>query len=118
MDVNEHERPSNITETHKVNIKEQRFYCFSTFHSHSRVFNNEKNLHLKMSEMVQILSINVTSGHVHCSNLFWCIEIYFPVKFKSLSHRKPCNIKKNVTKLISVRKKSYTFPKYFMSKMV
>ena len=34
---------------------------------------------------------------------------------KCLSHRKPCNIKKkNVTKLISVRKKSYTFSKYLM----
>jgi hypothetical protein len=34
--------------------------------------------------------------------------------FKCLSHRKPCKIPKNVTKLISVRKKSYTFSKYLM----
>ena len=34
--------------------------------------------------------------------------------FKCLSHRKSCNIPKNVTKLISVRKKSYTFSKYLM----
>jgi hypothetical protein len=31
MDVNEHERLSNITLRHKV--KEQCFYCFSTFQS-------------------------------------------------------------------------------------
>jgi hypothetical protein len=34
--------------------------------------------------------------------------------FKCLSHRKSCNIPKNVTKLISVRKKGYTFSKYLM----
>jgi hypothetical protein len=34
--------------------------------------------------------------------------------FKCLSHRKPCKIQKFVTKLISVRKKSYTFSKYLM----
>ena len=33
---------------------------------------------------------------------------------KCLSHRKPCKIQKNVTKVISVRKKSYTFSKYLM----
>ena len=34
---------------------------------------------------------------------------------KCLSHQKPCNIKKkNVTKLISVRKKRYAFSKYLM----
>jgi hypothetical protein len=34
--------------------------------------------------------------------------------FKCLSHRKPCKIQKNVTKLIALRKKSYTFSKYLM----
>ena len=34
--------------------------------------------------------------------------------FKCLSHKKSCNIQKNVTKLISVRKKGYTFSKYLM----
>ena len=34
--------------------------------------------------------------------------------FKCLSHRKPCKIQKKLTKLISVRKKSYTFSKYLM----
>ena len=33
---------------------------------------------------------------------------------KCLSHRKPCKIQKFVTKLISVRKKIYTFSKYLM----
>ena len=33
---------------------------------------------------------------------------------KCLSHRKPCKIQKNVTKLISVRTKSYSFSKYLM----
>jgi hypothetical protein len=30
------------------------------------------------------------------------------------ANRKPCKIQQNVTKLISVRKKSYTFSKYLM----
>jgi hypothetical protein len=34
--------------------------------------------------------------------------------FKYLSHRKTCKIQKNVTKLMAVGKKSYTFSKYFM----
>ena len=27
----------------QINVKEQYFYCCSTFHSHSRIFNNENN---------------------------------------------------------------------------
>jgi len=38
MDVNEHERLSNITQNLR---KEQCFNCSSSFHSHGRVFNNE-----------------------------------------------------------------------------
>jgi len=33
----------NITPRRKPKAKEQRVYCWSTFHSHSRFFNNEHN---------------------------------------------------------------------------
>ena len=49
MDVNEHERLSNITLKTQIQEKEQLSYCRSTFHSHSKVFNNENNSYLKMS---------------------------------------------------------------------
>jgi len=32
-----------------MDVNEQCFYCCSTFHSHSRVFNNEQNSYPKMS---------------------------------------------------------------------
>jgi len=41
MDVNEHDKLSNITLRHRV--KAQCFYCWSTFHSQSRVFINDNN---------------------------------------------------------------------------
>ena len=37
----------NITLQHK--LKEEDFYCCSTFHNHSRVFNKENNSYPKMS---------------------------------------------------------------------
>jgi hypothetical protein len=43
MDVNEHERVETIqvyTLT-QIKVKKQCFYYCSTFHSHSRIFNNE-----------------------------------------------------------------------------
>ena len=49
IDVNEHERLSNIKLRYKIKEKEQGFYCCPTFHSHSSVFNNEHNTHPKMS---------------------------------------------------------------------
>jgi len=39
MNVNEHERLSNITQTY-IKVKEQHVYCCSTFDSYSLVFNN------------------------------------------------------------------------------
>jgi hypothetical protein len=48
MDVNEHERLSNFTLRHKIKVKEQHFYCFYAYHSHSRVFNNENNSYPKI----------------------------------------------------------------------
>jgi len=46
MDVyNEHETIQHYT----CKVKEQRFYCCSVFHSHSRVFNNEQTSYPKMS---------------------------------------------------------------------
>jgi len=47
MDVNEHEKPSNFALRRKV--KEQRFYCCSTFQNHSRVFKNEHYSYSKTS---------------------------------------------------------------------
>jgi hypothetical protein len=32
-----------------IKVKEQSYYSYSTFHSHSRVFNNEDNSYPKMS---------------------------------------------------------------------
>ena len=43
MDVNEHERLSNITLKTQIKVKEQYLYCCSTFHRHSKVFNNKHN---------------------------------------------------------------------------
>ena len=50
MDVNEHERLSNITCRHKLKLKkkEQHFHCCSTFLSHSSVFNNRNNSYPKI----------------------------------------------------------------------
>ena len=48
MDVNEHERLSNIT-FRQNNVKEQCFNCRFTVHSHSRVFNDEHNSYPKGS---------------------------------------------------------------------
>jgi hypothetical protein len=50
MDVNEHERLSSITLKHNL----KHFHSSSTFHSHSRVFNN-----------VGVLSINVIKFKLH-----------------------------------------------------
>jgi hypothetical protein len=33
----------------QIKVKKQCFYCCSTFHSHSRVFNNEQNSYCKMN---------------------------------------------------------------------
>ena len=40
MDVNKHERLSNIT----LKVKEQCFYCCSTFHSHNSFLDNQHKL--------------------------------------------------------------------------
>jgi hypothetical protein len=50
----------------------------------------------------------------HLASYLYEIETQYAYLLKCLSHRKPCKIPKNVTKLISVRKKSYTFSKYLM----
>ena len=47
-DVNQQDRLPNITLINKLKVKEQRFYCYSTFHSHSSVFKNEHNSSSKM----------------------------------------------------------------------
>jgi len=49
MDVNEYDSQTikYYTYTH-IKVKEQCFYCCSTFQSCSRIFNNENNSYLKM----------------------------------------------------------------------
>jgi len=47
MNVNDHERPTlHLTQ---IKGKEQYFNGCSSFHGHSRVFNNENNSYLTMS---------------------------------------------------------------------
>ena len=66
MDVNEHERLSNIILRHKLKC----FYCCSAVHNHSRDINNEQNSYPKMSvkqplvcSWLVLLPINAKSGH-------------------------------------------------------
>jgi hypothetical protein len=49
MDVNEHKRLSNFNTRTQIKVKEQSFYCCSTLHRHSWVFNNE---HTSCPEMI------------------------------------------------------------------
>ena len=49
MDLNVHERLSNMTLKTPIIVKEQYFYCCSTLHCYSGVFNNENNSYHKMS---------------------------------------------------------------------
>jgi hypothetical protein len=39
-----------------MDVNEQDYYCCSTFHSHSRVFNNESNSYVKMSAKLTLAS--------------------------------------------------------------
>ena len=58
IDVNEHESISNTTLRPKL-IKEQCFYCRSTFHSHRKVFNKMNvNNHLACSGVVLLTSVH------------------------------------------------------------
>jgi hypothetical protein len=59
MDVNEHERLSNITLKTQINVNEQRFYYCSMLHSDSRLFNNENNSYPQMSVKHQASSWEV-----------------------------------------------------------
>ena len=68
MNINEHERLSNFT-LWLTNVKEQRFYCCSTFYRHSRVFYTTHNAHpnmgVKPPAVVRyslLRSINAASG--------------------------------------------------------
>ena len=45
--------PRSSTST-QIKVKEQRFYCGFTFHSHCRVFNNEHNSYHKMSLIIHV----------------------------------------------------------------
>jgi len=80
MDVNEPERLSNITLRHQV--KEQHFYCCSTYHSQSKALNNELGSYPKMSMKQPLVCswvVLFTSGHkshIWASLLFRCYLVY------------------------------------------
>jgi len=58
MDVNEHERLSNITQ----NLgKEQCFNCSSLLHSQRRVFNNEHSSHHTLNGKLPLWEVLFTS---------------------------------------------------------
>jgi hypothetical protein len=56
MDVNEHQKLLSNTLKTLIEVNEQDYYCCSTFHSHSRVFNNESNSYVKMSAKLTLAS--------------------------------------------------------------
>ena len=58
MYENEHERLSNFTLRTKIKVKEQCFYCCSTFHSQSRVLKNENNSIKNECETTSILRLS------------------------------------------------------------
>jgi len=49
MDVNEHGRLSDFTLETKLTVKEHQFHCYSPFHNHRKVFNNEHSSYTNMS---------------------------------------------------------------------
>ena len=58
--VNENEKLFNMTLKTQIKVKEQYFYCCSTFHSHNRIFNSyPKNQYLTP------LSSNLNQGEVY-----------------------------------------------------
>ena len=48
-DINDYESLSNITLRNKLKVREQRFYCCSTFHSFSNIFNKVHTSYVEMS---------------------------------------------------------------------
>jgi hypothetical protein len=52
MDVNEYERIPKFNNKTHIKVKEESLYCCSTFHSHSRVFNNEDNSYLLVTSEI------------------------------------------------------------------
>jgi len=60
MDVNGNERLSNIIQKQctliQIRIKEQCFYCCSTFHIHNWIFNNDHNSYPKVSVKISFLT--------------------------------------------------------------
>ena len=86
MDVNERERLSNVTLRHNIKVEEHCFYCCSTFHSHSKVFNNENNSYAKNecetapSLQWVVLVTSADKCHLWASssfNVICCMECYF-----------------------------------------
>jgi hypothetical protein len=70
MDVNEHERLSNLNLRHKlIKVKKPCFYCRTIFYSHSRVFNNEHEKSLKIPKEHHRLLFPV-SGLVQKKHVF------------------------------------------------
>ena len=71
MNVNEYERLTNITFICKV--EKQRFYCYSTFHSHSRVCNNDSFLKISVKRAA-------ASHALFCGSLFCLLLPFLLVK--------------------------------------
>ena len=65
-------------DTH-ITVREQPFYCCSTFHRHSRIFNNEQNSYHKMSVNLPLVfslqtwfssALKPNSRFCHCDSFF------------------------------------------------
>jgi len=73
MDVNEYERLSNITHKTQNEAKEHHFYCCSTFHSYSRVFNNESNSYTNKMSVKQTLAYSWAVFN-NCLEYVWLLK--------------------------------------------
>jgi hypothetical protein len=76
MDVNEHERLSNITIRHKWKQR-KCFYCQYAFQSHSKVFINDQFIPLKWMKWSPAYScaILLTSDYKHYTGHLYCLDV-------------------------------------------
>ena len=76
MDVNEDERLIKFDTKTQIKVEEQHFYCCSTFHSHSNIFNNgchgqivwQLDLQLPMQSVpiaIDVVSSNLDQGEMY-----------------------------------------------------
>jgi hypothetical protein len=82
----------------QIKVKEQHFYCCLTFHSHSSIFNNERNSY-PITSVIPSLELsdthyeNTTYGHLCCFviSMLFDVEgekrdVYILVLFHETSH--------------------------------